>query len=196
MRKGRQKKARPPVNSRGEGPIGLLPDDTLNVVAEGEDPEQDDAVAKTGAAERVGIDGSTISVWGDAMCAALKGERGGLVELLRSGNEVTRDVAEFIAWLLDDKKGKKGMGGRPKLPKKFKELADYNNPLFDAVMDFETQRTHWRFASKRLPDSPKYGRKFPYKQIRAEVARRHRVDEDALETKIRRAATSGRKLGG
>jgi hypothetical protein len=49
-----------------------------------------------------------LGVWGDAVCAALTGDRRELVELLRHHNKPPDDVLEFLAWLLDERKN-----GRP-----------------------------------------------------------------------------------
>ena len=129
----------------------------------------------------IGLDGETIAIWGDAMCSALVGDRRQLVECLRCGNTVTRDLAEFIAWLLDERKN-----GRPKLPTKFKLLDQMarNPALFDAVMDFELQRT----AAN--------GRRFAYTKKLEEIAQIYSVDPDTLNNKLRRSKKSGRKLGG
>jgi hypothetical protein len=129
------------------------------------------------------VDGKTIAIWGDAMYSALKGDRSELVDLLRYDNEVTPDLKEFLAWLLDVRKN-----GRPPLPAKFKLLSQMarDPKLFDAVVDFELERAHWRAS----------GRRFPYEKKLAEIARRNGVDSSKLDNKIRRSAKSGRKLGG
>jgi hypothetical protein len=63
------------------------------------------------------VDGKTIAIWGDAIYDAIKGDRSQLVDLLRHDNEVTPDLKEFLAWLLDEREN-----GRPPLPAKFKLL--------------------------------------------------------------------------
>jgi hypothetical protein len=83
------------------------------------------------------VDGKTIAIWGDAICSAMLGDRRELVELLRHDNEVTPDLKEFLAWLLDERKN-----GRPPLPAKFKLLSQMAREpaLFDAVVEFELER--------------------------------------------------------
>jgi len=119
------------------------------------------------------LDHSTIAIWGDAMLAAVAGDRSELVALLRHKNEVTPDVAEFLAWLLDKRKG-----GRPALPAKFKILKKMHHPLFDAVFDFKQRRAHWRHAYP--------GYRFPYEKTLNKVAARNNVDPSKLSIELRR----------
>jgi hypothetical protein len=133
--------------------------------------------------EKKKVDGKTIAIWGDAICSAMLGDRRELVELLRYDNEVTPDLKEFLAWLLDERKN-----GRPPLPTKFKILNQMarDPKLFDAVVDFELERAHWRASRRR----------FPYKMKLEEIALRNSVDSSKLDNKLRRSAKSGSKLGG
>jgi hypothetical protein len=114
-----------------------------------------------------------VGVWGDAVCAALVGDRRELVEMLRYHNKPPDDVLEFIAWLLDKRKN-----GRPPLPAKFKGLHGMarNPDLWEAVMDLKMQRANW----------PASCGKFPYREKLAATAKSYGVDENALQTKDRR----------
>jgi hypothetical protein len=81
-----------------------------------------------------------LGVWGDAVYAALTGDRRELVELLRHHNKPPDDVLEFLAWELDERNN-----GRPPLPAKFKEhhTAARNPALYDAFLDLQIQRANW-----------------------------------------------------
>ena len=83
------------------------------------------------------VDSETIAIWGDAMVAALRRDRSELVDMLRRDNKVTRDLAEFLAWLLQEKPKH-----RPPLPAKFKTLDRWarNPALWDAFMHYELER--------------------------------------------------------
>jgi hypothetical protein len=120
------------------------------------------------------------------MVRALAGDRRELASMLRyRENKITDDLREFLAWLIDKKEGH-----RPKLPAKFKLLKQWarDPAMFDAVMEFEMERTHWRHSNT--------GRKFPYRDYLTKIARRYGVDADTLHNKLRRGPKSGRKVGG
>jgi hypothetical protein len=125
------------------------------------------------------VDSGTMAVWGDAMCAALVGDRRALVELLRCGNPVTRDVAEFVAWLLEERKN-----GRPRLPAKFKVLDHMARKpaLFDASMDYKMRSTNSRAAGKRLNS----------KDTLTKLSDRYGVSAESLNNMIRRSPKNGR----
>lgn len=125
-----------------------------------------------------------LGVWGDAVRAALTGDRRELVELLRHHNKPPDDVLEFLAWLLDERKN-----GRPPLPAKFKEYhTSARNPaLYDAVLDLQLQRANWN-APANIPLLGANARgKFPYRERLAAVAKTWGVDENALQNKDRRS---------
>jgi hypothetical protein len=138
------------------------------------------------------VDDETFAIWGEAMCDALVGDRRELVDLLRHGNKMTRDLAEFLAWLLDERESH-----RPTLPAKFKVLNQMarNPKLFDAVMDFEMERANWYCRKPWPPHEKMNRRRFPYEEKLQQVARRWGVHRDTLENSIRRSAHSGKKLG-
>ena len=131
------------------------------------------------------IDGKTHAVWGDAIVDALQGDRRGLVELLHRADVdrlITRGAAEFIAWLLVERKGP----GRPTVPVKFRLFQDMaRNPrLFEALDELHQRRLSWRGRPK-----------FPLKRNCDEIARTFGVDRNALEREDRRSRESGRKIG-
>ena len=138
------------------------------------------------------VDSETVAIWGDAMIAALKGDRSELVEMLRYDNKVTRNLAEFLAWLLDEKPGH-----RPPLPAKFKTLAQWarNPALWDAIMDFEMARTHWYAVTPFPPYQKTNKKRFPFEAKLKEVADRYGVRSDRLENALRRSAKSGKRYG-
>lgn len=147
------------------------------------------------------VDSETVTIWGDAMIAALRGDRSELVEMLRYDNKVTRDLAEFLAWLLDKKPGH-----RPPLPAKFKTLDQWarNPDLWDAAMDFERQRAHWYGMGRAggpmpigvMPLNTTNKKRFPFKAKLQEVADRYGVRSDTLENALRRTRKSGKRYGG
>jgi hypothetical protein len=130
------------------------------------------------------VDGATAAVWGDAIIGAIQGDRKELVSLLRWGNEVTRDAAEFLAWLIDERKN-----GRPPLPLKFRRLSMTVHPLFDPLMDFYGSQGEWYFEHP--------GKRFPFEQKLKEVIKHYGLDhkqEEALRNQIRRSEKSPGKI--
>jgi hypothetical protein len=89
------------------------------------------------------------------MMSALRGDRRPLADMLRcKENEITDDLREFLAWLIE-----KRDNHRPKVPAKFKMLKQIADApaMFDAVMEFEYRRTAWKRSNP--------GRRFPYEDI-------------------------------
>jgi hypothetical protein len=127
------------------------------------------------------VDSETIAIWGDEMVAALRGDRSGLVDMLRHDNKVTRDLAEFLAWLLEEKPNH-----RPPLPAKFKILAHWarNPALWDAFMRYEYECRALK-AIGRLP---------PRKVLIAQIAKQYGVKFEALSTEVKRARNSPKRL--
>lgn len=141
-----------------------------------------------------GLDSKTLAIWGEAISLALRPKNrdlSELVELLRAGNEVTQNVAEFLAWIIETKSA-----GRPKLPVKFQTLREIaRNPrLFDAVMDFTITRANRLVGFRGVPLR---GRRRTYsrEELLNLVAARNDVNAQALDTALRRSSHSGRRFG-
>jgi hypothetical protein len=139
------------------------------------------------------VDSETIAIWGDAMCAALNGDRSELVDLLRHNNKVTRDLAEFLAYLLEERKK-----GRPRLPAKFGLLYKmaHNPRLWDAFLDFEMQRANWYGVMPFPPYEKTNKKRFPFEMTLKEVADRWNLHTETLRNAVRRNPKSGKRIAG
>jgi hypothetical protein len=127
------------------------------------------------------VDSETIAVWGDAICDAIVGDRRELVELLRAGNTVTKSVAEFLAWMLEEKDSH-----RPPLPDKFRRLGRMaRNPrLYDAFM-------HYKLERAALEDT---GKMRPRKVLIARIAKMYDIKYETLRVEVARARNNPKRL--
>lgn len=102
------------------------------------------------------LDSKTLALWGGAIILALRGDRGALADLLKCDVEMTDDVREFLAWLVDPKIR---MDGRPPVPAKFKafdQMSRIKPDVDKALRKFVQDRAIWETAHP--------GRQFPYMQ--------------------------------
>jgi hypothetical protein len=128
--------------------------------------------------EALGVDQDTFRDWGEAIGAAIMGDRRELVWQLRHGKaKITPDVAEFIAWLLDEKDR-----GRPKLPDKFKLLRDMaSDPAMYDAIEWLTYLRNAHVGTGKPPNT------FPITKTLEMLANFHRLDVEALRNKDQRS---------
>jgi hypothetical protein len=160
-----------------------------------------------------------VGVWTDAVCDAIDKDRSELVDMLRrvdpAGrvNDVTPDLCEFIAWLLDEKPDH-----RPPLPEKFSTLyrihsktfrtldritrikdkngryknkkiyRTHSGSLFDMMIEFKDAQVRWK------RDHP--GEKFPYEETVARISGGKISSKrfEALRTELKRSSGSSRRV--
>ncbi len=132
-------------------------------------------------------DAKTFTVWRSAIIEVLQTNRRKkqkLLKLLRRDDIaqlITRDAAEFIAWLLEPR-SKRGVRPLPRKFRLYQEMAR-EPALFDALDEIHQRRV---LAGGRLSNLQRH-----YK----DVAKAFGVKQARLEVEDRRSRKSGRRIG-
>jgi hypothetical protein len=126
------------------------------------------------------LDFITYAVWGDAMLAAMQGDNRELVRMLRGRGTVTRDVREFVAYLLE----KPTNPHRTELPDKFKVLHEMIRHQkipreFAAALECSQMMAAW---AERHGDRPR----FPRARVLQRLADKYKLFPRQIEKHLKK----------